>query len=87
MHKDGSRMVNTKEFAIIRRPKLGLKIGVIGLGEYGWVASVNCLDVDEVLYEDYLDCGKRLSHILSKLPFKTKKERHTGAISSLLLPT
>ena len=59
---DGDRIVNTHEYQIIQRP--GWRIGVIGLAEYGWMATLNTIDVDEIIFEDYVDCADRLSAML-----------------------
>ena len=59
---NGERIVNTHEYQIIKRP--GWRIGLIGLAEYGWMASLNSIDVDEIIYEDYTDCATRLALML-----------------------
>ena len=59
---NGERIVNTHEYQIIQRP--GWRIGLIGLAEYGWMASLNTIDIDEIIYEDYVDCADRLSSLL-----------------------
>jgi hypothetical protein len=61
---DGSCIAQTKEYHIITRP--GWKIGVIGLAEYGWVCTLNTLDIDSIVFEDFVDCGERLARMLSK---------------------
>lgn len=61
---DGGRIVNTHEYQIVKRP--GWRIGLIGLAEYGWMASLNTIDIDEVIFEDYVDCADRLSIMLRK---------------------
>ena len=61
---DGSPIADTKEYAIVERP--GWKIGVLGLVEYGWVCTLNCLDVDKIVFEDFVECGNRLSKMLRK---------------------
>lgn len=65
---DGSSIASTKEYHIITRP--GWKIGVIGLAEYGWVCTLNTLDIDSIVFEDFVECGERLARMLSKV--KTK---------------
>jgi 5'-nucleotidase len=44
----------------------GWRIGLIGLAEYGWMASLNSIDVDEIIFEDFVDCAERLGKMLSK---------------------
>ena len=33
----------------------------MGVAEYGWMASLNCVDTEEIIFEDYLHCCNRLS--------------------------
>ena len=34
------------------------------MAEYGWMATLNTLDIDEIIFEDYVDCADRLSSML-----------------------
>lgn len=40
--------------------KDGFKIGIIGLVEFEWITTLSCIDSDDILYESYIDVGKRL---------------------------
>eukprot|EP00892_Ulva_mutabilis_P009954 jgi/Ulvmu1/7330/UM035_0119.1 len=42
----------------------GVRIGLIGLVEYEWLATMPLLEVDDVLYLDFVEEGRRLSHML-----------------------
>lgn len=37
---------------------------MIGLAEYGWVCTLNVLDVDKIIFEDFVECGNRLATYL-----------------------
>lgn len=39
----------------------GIKIGVIGLVEKEWIATLATMENDDVLFEDFVDCANRLS--------------------------
>ena len=58
----GERIAVTKEYFIIE--KGGFKIGIIGLAEYSWLTLLNCIDPDDIFYEDFLTCSNRLSTML-----------------------
>lgn len=61
---NGKRFVCTHEYHIIRRK--GWRIGVIGLAEHGWLSSLRVLDVEQIIFEDYVQSADRLSEMLSK---------------------
>ena len=61
---DGTPIADTKQYAIVERP--GWKIGVLGLVEYGWVCTLNCLDVDKIVFEDFVESGNRLAKMLRR---------------------
>ena len=44
----------------------GNRIGVIGLVEKEWLATLSTIDEDEVLYEDFVTCGRRLAESLRR---------------------
>lgn len=62
---NGSRFVGTKDIHII--DKFGLKFGLMGLIEMGWIATLNCIDLDEVKFEDFVTCGNRLAKELREV--------------------
>lgn len=64
-NKDGTKLVNTKEYHIIK--KEGLTIGVMGLAEIGWVTTTKCIDIDEVIFEDFVEAANRISKDLREL--------------------
>lgn len=39
----------------------------MGLVELGWISTLNCLDLDEVIYEDYVLAANRLSKDLREV--------------------
>lgn len=39
----------------------GLKIGIIGLAEEEWIATLCTIDFDEVIFEPFVDIGKKLA--------------------------
>jgi len=48
-----------KEYHIVNRK--GLKIGIIGLAEREWVYETPSLELDEIIYEDFVKCARRLT--------------------------
>jgi 5'-nucleotidase len=42
----------------------GIKIGIMGLVEYEWLATLATLNADDVKYIDFVEEGRRLSHLL-----------------------
>jgi 2',3'-cyclic-nucleotide 2'-phosphodiesterase (5'-nucleotidase family) len=63
-NSDGSNIGGSEDFTIIERP--GWKIGVIGLAEFAWVTTVTCLDIDNLIFEDYIEASHKLVNKLSK---------------------
>ena len=63
-YKDGSSIVGSKDFHILE--KNGLRFGVIGLAEFGWITTLNCLDLNEVDYEDFITKGTELAKMLKE---------------------
>ncbi len=57
--KTGARMANGIESMIIVHE--GIKIGLMGLIEEEWLATLATISRDEVNYVDYVDVGKRLN--------------------------
>ena len=39
---------------------------MLGLAEYAWVTTVNCLDIADLKFEDYIEVSHRLVDYLSK---------------------
>ncbi len=64
-NKNGSNVGGSIDYTIIERP--GWKIGVIGLAEFAWITTVTCLDVDDLVFEDYIDASHKLVNKLSKI--------------------
>lgn len=42
----------------------GKRIGFVGLIEFEWLSTLNCVSPEDVTYEDFVVCAKRLSHQL-----------------------
>ena len=57
--KTGARMANAVESMIIEHE--GVKIGLMGLIEEEWLATLATISRDEVNYVDYVDAGRRLN--------------------------
>lgn len=62
---NGGRFVGTKEFHIIE--DFGFRFGLMGLIEMGWISTLNCIDLDEVIFEDFVKCGNRLAKELREV--------------------
>jgi 5'-nucleotidase len=56
---DGSKLAATEEICVLEKD--GKKYGFMGLVELGWISTLNCLDLDELIYEDYVLAANRLS--------------------------
>uniref|UniRef100_A0A7S2S175 5'-nucleotidase n=1 Tax=Mucochytrium quahogii TaxID=96639 RepID=A0A7S2S175_9STRA len=39
----------------------GLRIGLIGLVEWAWMATLSTIEEDELIYDDFVECGRHLS--------------------------
>ena len=39
----------------------GLRVGIIGLVEEEWMATLSTINYDEIIYESYVDMGKKLA--------------------------
>jgi len=48
-------------------PKGGWKVGLIGLVEYEWLATLSAIDGDDIEYEDFVQCTKRLAPALRNI--------------------
>ncbi len=44
----------------------GMKIGLVGLVEKEWIATLSTINYDEIIYEDYVSVGKTLAIELKK---------------------
>lgn len=55
---------NVKDKHIIEKD--GLKVGLIGLVEFEWITTLSNIDSDDILYESYIDAGKRLAQELKE---------------------
>ena len=53
----GMKLYHTLEHA-------GRKIGFIGLAELAWVETLGTFDMDQIIYEDFVDCARRYVPIL-----------------------
>lgn len=56
---DGSPLAGTKDTHVIE--KHGLRFGFMGLAEIDWVTTLNCIDLDDVDYEDFISCGNKIA--------------------------
>ena len=43
---------------------INLKIGIMGLVEQEWIATLSTINFDDIIYESYVDCGKRIAEDL-----------------------
>jgi 5'-nucleotidase len=60
----GTRLASSLEYHIIE--KGGFKVGLMGLVEFDWIATLNCLDVDDLIYQDFVEAGNSLAEILKE---------------------
>jgi 5'-nucleotidase len=54
----------SKEYFVMERQ--GFKLGFFGLAEYDWILTLNTLTPEEVIYEDFIVCAKRMNEFLRK---------------------
>jgi len=53
----GSCFSGTEEFMVIEHNKL--RIGLIGLAEFDWIATLSNMSEEDLDYEDFVTCGER----------------------------
>lgn len=53
----GGMLSKTQEYKILEHE--GYKIGLIGLAEFQWLESLNTLDTEDIIFEDFVDWAKR----------------------------
>merc|ERR1719502_2019564 len=58
----GRQLADGIEYKIIEWA--GHKVGIIGLVEWEWMATLATIEEDEVDYEDFCDAARRLSKIV-----------------------
>ena len=51
----------------------GLRVGIIGLVEQEWIATLSTLSCDDIIYEPYVDVAKRLAKELREENVRTNK--------------
>ncbi|XP_064466748.1 snake venom 5'-nucleotidase-like isoform X2 [Ornithodoros turicata] len=61
-NETGKLLANGEEYQIMERS--GKKIGLIGLVEEEWLATLATIDPSEVDYKDFVTEGRRLAHLL-----------------------
>ncbi|CAL8082685.1 unnamed protein product [Calicophoron daubneyi] len=57
-------LANTPAYHIVEKD--GLTIGIIGLVEKEWVATLSCMDTSDVYVEDVCECGRRMARMLKQ---------------------
>lgn len=57
---DGKLLAGAEEFSIIDCPN-GLRIGILGLVEYAWMTTLSTIEEEDIDYEDFVTCARRLS--------------------------
>ncbi|EKX34505.1 hypothetical protein GUITHDRAFT_61689, partial [Guillardia theta CCMP2712] len=62
--RTGERLAGGKETAMVEHG--GWRIGVMGLIEEEWLATLATLDQDEVIYRDYVEVGRELEQKLRR---------------------
>jgi len=45
----------------------GIKIGLMGLVEHAWLSTLSMVDEDDVIFEDFVSCGRRIAMELRNL--------------------
>lgn len=59
---NGTRFASSLEYQIVE--KNGLTIGLLGLIEYEWIVTLCCLDVEDIIFEDFVSSAQRLARRL-----------------------
>ena len=55
---DGEQVAKTKPYHI--EEKSGYKIGFLGIAEFEWIATLSTFDVEDLEYEDFVECSNRM---------------------------
>ena len=63
--KDGTRPAGTQEYEIVEHE--GWRIGVIGIAEYDWIATLTCLDFEDIDYYEFCETAETYGKMLSQL--------------------
>ena len=74
---DGSHIAGSLDYTIIEHA--GHKIGVIGLAEFDWIATLSHFDVEDLHFEDATQTADRLGKFLST---ETANKGPTGVVIS-----
>lgn len=59
---NGTRFASSLEYHVVE--KNGLTIGLLGLIEYDWIVTLCCLDVEDIIFEDFVASAQRLAKLL-----------------------
>lgn len=59
---DGSQIGSTIKTLVIEHE--GVKIGLIGIAEQEWIATLGCFDADELEYQDFVEATQEFAYEL-----------------------
>ena len=65
---DGEQVAGTKEYHIIKHK--GLKIGFIGLCEKEWIETLSCFEIEDLIYNPFIEAAEYFTKFLSSLLVK-----------------
>ena len=60
----GEQLADGEITKIIVHPETGLKIGIMGLVESEWMATLATVEENDVEYQDFVECGRMLAQSL-----------------------
>ncbi|GMI18964.1 hypothetical protein TeGR_g4904 [Tetraparma gracilis] len=70
----GRNLAEGESFVVLNRG--GRRIGVMGLVEFEWMATLSTIDEEDVEYEPFVDCARRLAKVL-------REEHHCHSVIAL----
>eukprot|EP00501_MAST-03F_sp_TOSAG23-6_P000933 GSMAST32.ASY1.ANO1.969.1 assembled CDS len=89
-------LANGKVYVVLERE--GYKIGVMGLVERAWLTKLATVDEADIIFEDFVDCGRRLAEKLRaegcdlvvalthmRMPNDERLARETGDLIDIIL--
>lgn len=62
---DGNQIADSQEYAILEHQ--GYKIGIMGIAEDEWIATLPKFDPEDLIFLDPVDCATNLAKRLSKV--------------------
>ena len=72
----------------LRPYRVGVKVGLVGLAEEEWIATLTTVTEDQLDYEDFVQCGRRLAADLREKQARAPSTSlHTHHISPFTPPS